>query len=734
MTNRYTPTDLIRHGVFGVEHFGIVTVVWFDVPDRSENVLASGFDDDLRDAFRAATNGGARAVVIASTKPGSFCAGADVEEIDALPNVEAARTLSRTAQEAMEFVRAHPLPVVAAIDGTCLGGGLELALACDRRVAADTDDTEFGFPEVQLGLLPGAGGTFHLPELIGVTAALPLLVEGDTVGIERARSLGIVDDVTHRAILLDVALAAAGDLARGDDPTPAADPDRGVTDRVADLAVANTGVGRRFALDRARDRVEASSGRRMPAPLRLLDVVAVGLERGARAGLDAEARAFGDLVMTSQSANLRRMLLDRAALGREARARADRLDADTARVGVIGGGLMGAGIAEVSLTKAGCSVRLRDVDVDATRRALASVHDVLDIRHIDLPRQREILARVTTTTELTGLADVDVCIEAVVEDADVKRQVFAEVEPELASDAVLATNTSSIPLAQLGRELADRSRFVGMHYFSPVGRVPLLEVIRAAETSEHTLDVAVATGRQQAKTVVVVADGPGFYTSRILARYLDEAARIAESGTDPGAVDDALEAAGMAVGPFKLLDDVGIDVGHEISSVLHDGLGDRFEPSGALQRLVDDDRQGRKNRRGVYLYDDSGERTRDGEVDPDVLGLLRTADRQRIESRVSSTTDDEIVTRCLLAMSTEAVRCLDDGVIDSPRDGDVAAVMGLGFPPETGGPFSFIDARGTAEVGEICRRYAERFGTRWDPPSRLDGTLLRSHAQKEEAT
>ncbi|MEZ5407529.1 MAG: 3-hydroxyacyl-CoA dehydrogenase NAD-binding domain-containing protein [Acidimicrobiales bacterium] len=707
---------MTHSGAFHGERRNGLGIIWFDVPGRSQNVLQAGFDHDLREALDGLTGtDGVEAIVIASGKPHSFCAGADVDMLDESSSAADLVALSRRAQRAMDAVRSLDVPVVVAIAGSCLGGGLELALAGRYRIAADDDDTEFGLPEVQLGLTPGAGGTQYLPRVVGVRRALDMMLSGTTVPPGKAKSMGLIDEVVHPSILIDVALETARTLAGGQ--CQGSRP--GWRDRLQEKILAENRVGREVVFRTARSQIEARTGHRMPAPHRILDVVRTGLEQGVEDGLAAEAEAFGDLAMTPQSRSLRGIFFDRRALAREADDRVAAHDVHVERIGVVGGGLMGSGIAEVSLSKAGHSVRLRDVDDAATRAALASVHDVLDARHVRPAQQARRLDRLTVTTGTSGFGDVDACIEAVVENAEIKGSVFQQIEPLLNQDAILATNTSSIPLSDLVRHVARPDRFVGMHYFSPVGRVPLLEVVRGDFTSERTVAVATAIGRAQGKTVVVVGDRAGFYTSRILAAYLGEAARLTEAGADPAEIDGALESLGFPMGPFRLLDSVGIDVAHEISEVLHAALGDRFRPAPLLDRLVAAGHKGRKNAKGVYRYrSDDGEVVGGDEIDESVRAMLSTA----AGAGQSGPSPETLAERCLLALVLEAVRCLDEGVIASARDGDAAAVFGLGFPPQIGGPFRYVDERGRAAVVDACRRLADLDGDRWSPPPSMSDT------------
>lgn len=685
-----------------------VAVVLIGRPDRPQTTLRPGLGRELeRTIDELDGDTGVRAIVIAGAAPGSFLAGADIGLLHGIDRADEAEALARDAQRLTGRVAASTTPVVAAIRGACLGAGLELALACRARVAADDEATTLGQPEVQLGLVPGAGATQRLPRLIDLAEALSLIVTGSTVPPGKARKLGLVDEVVHPEIVVDAAAEQARRLADG---APQPERDRGLVDRARSLALGGNPVGRNIVLKQATERVARETHGTMPAPMRAIEVVRTGLDEGVEAGLDAEARAFGELAVTSVSRNLRALFLARQAtkdVGTDAEPRPVR------KVGVLGGGLMGAGIAEVTSTKAGLPVRLRDIDDDAVRGGLRSVRQVLDIRGADDDEAAAVLGRITATTGTEGFADADVVIEAVIEKLDVKKTVFGQIEPVLRPDAVVATNTSALPLARLAEALDRPERLVGMHYFSPVGKVPLLEVVRGERTEPAAVATAAALGRRQGKTAIVVNDGTGFYTSRILGPYFNEAAHQVAEGVPIERIDDALEAWGYAVGPFRLLDDVGIDVAHEIAGELQGAFGERMRPHELLDRLVADDRKGAKNGRGVYRYAPSGDGfERSDGVDPAVAAL---SDAREPVDRPP----DEIAERCLLRMVDEAVRCLDDGVLRSPGDGDLGAVLGLGFPPQLGGPFRYVDDRGPGEVVERMRALAADHGDRWRPADRL---------------
>jgi 3-hydroxyacyl-CoA dehydrogenase/enoyl-CoA hydratase/3-hydroxybutyryl-CoA epimerase len=697
--------------LFHVQRRGEIAVITFDVPGQSVNTLRPGFDeafDALLDEVQHDPQ--IRAAVLVSGKRESFIAGADIELFRDVTSAEDGTRLARVGQRVAHRMAANDKPLVAAIHGTCVGGGLELAMACQARIATDHPSTRLGQPEVQLGLIPGAGGTQRLPRMVGLEQALELILTGKDISASRALRLGLVDDVVHPAILLDVAcehalrLAGGGQVGRGRTAS--------LVNRVRSVVLEDNQVGRALVFRQAEATVRAArAGDTMPAPLRAIEVIRMGVERGADAGFAAEAEAFGELLVTPQARNLVRVFEMRQGLRREAR-QATAAARDIGKVAVVGAGLMGAGITAVTVGRAGIPVRLRDLERDALRRGMRSVHDYLEHRvqrrRISAHERDRLLALVHPGTDHRGFGRVDLVIEAVVEDLAVKHQVIKEITQVTGPDTIFASNTSSLPIDQIADGHPRPEQVVGMHYFSPVPRVPLLEVVEGPRTADWVRATAVDVGRRQGMTVVVVGDGPGFYTSRILGPYISEAAHLLSDGASVDAIDEALERLGFPVGPFRLIDEVGIDVAAKIARVLRDGLGERMAPSPTMEAVVADGRHGRKNGRGFYRYGtEQGERLR-GEVDTSIYELVQRNPRPAPDR-------DEIVERALLAMVNEAVWTLNDGVLRSPRDGDAAAIFGLGFPPALGGPFRYVDDRGVAEVVDRLRGLAATHGPRFTP-------------------
>ena len=676
------------------DHVGVITI---DVPDEKMNTLKAEFAAQIAAIIaQARKNPQLLGLVLISGKPDNFVAGADISMIDRCRNAHEAEALARQGQEVMAAIAALPFPVVAAIHGACLGGGLELALACNTRICSLDDKTRIGLPEVQLGLLPGSGGTQRLPRLIGVQKALPLILTGKNLRAKQAKKLGIVDDAVPQAILLDTAIAQVkkGKFRRA--PLP-------LRDRLLQGPVARQAL---FAL--VRRETDRKTQGNYPAAQRIIEVVRIGLEQNSQAGYAAEARAFGELAMTPESAALRSLFFASTALKKENGTRAEpRL---IQRVGVLGGGLMGGGIASVSAINAGLPVRIKDISLQGINHALQTSWALLGKkvkrRQLSPAQRQQQMARISGGTDYQGFAHRDMVIEAVFEDLALKRQMVADVEAHCQPDTIFASNTSSIPIAEIAATAQRPQNIIGLHYFSPVEKMPLVEVIPHATTSPETLASTVTLARKQGKTPIVVADKPGFYVNRILTPYINEAMRCVVEGEPIDHIDRALVKFGFPVGPVQLLDEVGIDVGSKISPGLQQAYGERFAAPSALDAVIQDGRKGRKNGKGFYLYGSS--RFARKKVDPAVYSLLK---RKPVKTQSGA----QIAERCVLMMVNEAVRCLDEQVIRSPRDGDIGAVFGIGFPPFLGGPFHYIDRLGAAEVVSRLTQLEQQYGDRFAP-------------------
>lgn len=697
-----------------------VAVVTIDQPGEAQNTLraeSTGQFHALLDTIEA--DDAIRAVVVISGKEDSFVAGADIEMIRAVESAAEATQLSRDGQAAFARLEALRVPVVAAIHGACLGGGLELALACDARVASEEKATAFGLPEVMLGLVPGAGGTQRLPRLIGIAAALDLALTGKRLNARRAKKAGLIDEVVARAILLDVAVKRALGLAARSDKKPRSGrpfPSALTAAGAQEIALERNPLGRRVLFQQARKRLLAQSRGNYPAPERILEAMQEGYKRGIEAGYEAEARAFGELAMTRECEGLMSLFRGITALKKDSGVASDAAPRDVERVGVLGAGLMGAGVAYVTVQSADIDVRLKDRDDEGLARGLAAINSIyrkrVSRRRMRRTEAQRQMARITSTTDYSGFEGCDVVIEAVFEDLALKHRLLKDVEA-VAPDAIFASNTSSIPIAKIAAAAARPENVIGMHYFSPVEKMMLLEVIVTPDTSDEVTATAVALGKAQGKHVIVVGDGAGFYTSRILAPYINEAAWAISEGVPIEVVDEALMDWGFPVGPVTLLDEVGIDVASKIAPILEEAFGARMAAPGTAERLIADGRLGRKSGKGFYRYDKPAKKGAKKPVDESVYGLLEVTpsaagvDREALAERIG------------LMMVNEAVRCLEEGILRSPRDGDIGAVFGLGFPPFTGGPFRYVDQVGASYVVDRLRAFEATHGERFAPAPML---------------
>jgi 3-hydroxyacyl-CoA dehydrogenase/enoyl-CoA hydratase/3-hydroxybutyryl-CoA epimerase len=650
--------------------------------------------------------------ILVSGKEDSFVVGANIDMLKTIKFASDAEKMSRELVKELDRLRLLPKPTVAAVNGQALGGGFELALACKAIVLSDDKKTAVGLPEVQLGLLPGANGLLRVAERAGLQVALDLGLTGKNVRPSKAKRIGLCEEVCAPAVLIQAALRILQDLLAGKEVSPHR---KGLVLDAAHLqrlALESTPIGRGVLFRKARQETRKKTHAHYPAAERILDVLECFGSKGFSAAADLEAKSFGELVVSETAHRLIEIFFATTALKKDtgiddASVKPRKVE----HVGMLGGGLMGGGIAYVTI-QGGITVRLKDKDDSGVGRGLAYVKGILDGRvkkkQISREERDQVFARLTATTDYTGLKLVDVVIEAVFEDLALKQQVLKEVEDRTADACIFASNTSSIPITQIAAHSRRPHNVVGMHYFSPVHKMPLLEVIRTEKTDKEVVATAVLLGKKQGKTVIVVKDGAGFYTSRILAPLMNEAAQMLAEGIPVEAIDGAMVDWGWPVGPIQLLDEVGIDVATHVGDVLLAAFGDRLSPPGTLARLAADDRKGRKNGRGFYRYDKDAMKGGKRQVDPSALKALGIEPKGRLPA-------EEIQMRCSLQLVNEALLCFGEGLLRSPRDGDVGAIFGLGFPPFRGGPFRYTDGIGAAEILRRVLGYEDRFGKRWTP-------------------
>jgi len=684
-----------------------IALVTLDLKGEPVNKISRAVKDEFLVTFAGLERDAAvQAVALFSGKPENFIAGADIEEFVKLTTAAEAERLSADGQELLERIARFPKPIAVGIHGACLGGGLEFALACRYRVATDHPKTQLGLPEVQLGLLPGAGGCQRLPRLIGARAALDSILSGKAEPALKAFRLGIVDELVHQAILRDVTIAAAKRMATGWRPR------RRRRGGFVGWLLDGNPLGRSLLFRTARKRVLTQTKGNYPAPLAALEAVQHGLRRGMAAGLKREAQLFGQLAVTDVSRKLVQIFFATTQLKKDFGVANAPAPVEVRRLGVVGAGFMGSGIAGTAVSQARVDARLKDADLPRVHKGLVAAREILDER---LKRRRitkyehtRLVALLSGGDSYAGFGRADLVIEAVFEDLAVKQEVLREVEAATHDKVVFASNTSTIPIAQIAAAGRRPEQVIGMHFFSPVARMPLVEVIPSEHTAPWVTSTAVAFGRRMGKTAVVVKDSPGFWINRLLTPYMNEAGHLLQEGVAIDEMDHLMVQFGFPVGPITLLDEVGLDVGEKVVGVMHAAFGERFAPPPGFAGMVKAGRLGRKVGKGFYTYAGG----KKGDVDPAVYQLIGTQPNGGPRAA-------EIIQRLVLVMLNEAARAVGEGIVRSPRDGDVAAIFGFGFPPFRGGPLRHADDLGAARlVGEL-ERLAERLGSRFAPNETL---------------
>jgi len=681
---------------------GIAHLV-MDVIDDTMNTLKAEFGEQVAEVLAEIKSDTAiTGVVLCSGKKDSFVAGADINMINDCQTKEEVVALARQGQMIFSQLEQLAVPVVAAINGACLGGGLELAMACHARVCSDSPKTALGLPEVQLGLLPGGGGTQRLPKLVGVQKALDMMLTGKQLKAKQALKAGLVNDVVPNSILIATAekMALAGNFKQTVK----------FKSSMVNKFLEGTSVGRGIVYKQAKKSVLSKTKGNYPAPVKIIKCVKTGMEQSPAKGFQVEAEHFSDLVMSPESAQLRNLFFATTDMKKE-QGVADVMPEKITKAAVLGGGLMGGGIAFVTATKAGIPARIKDIAHQGISHALKYSFDLLNkkvkrrfIRKSEMQKQ---MAMITGSVDYSGFKEVDIVVEAVFENLELKQNMVLEVEQHAKESTIFASNTSSLPIGNIAAKAIRPENVIGLHYFSPVDKMPLVEIIPHDGTSDQTVSTTVAFAKKQGKTPIVVKDKAGFYVNRILAPYMNEAAMLLLSGEPIDKLDKALVNFGFPVGPMQLLDEVGIDVGAKIGPILQADLGDRFAAPSAFSKLLDDGRLGKKADKGFYLYGKNAKKGKK-QVDESIYSLLNLKPSGSLSA-------EEIAKRCTFMMLNEAARCVDEGIVRNARDGDIGAIFGIGFPPFLGGPLRYIDKIGAQSLVAQLSQWAELHGERYEP-------------------
>ena len=705
-------------------------VAWltFDVIGDAQNTLKAEFAEEFENIFELIEKSSEiKAIILISGKENGFVAGADISMLQDLTTEESVVELAQKGHHIFEKMESLQMPIIAAINGACLGGGLELALACSYRVSTDNKSSKFGLPEVQLGVLPGGGGTQRLPRLVGIATSLDLMLTGKQLNAKRAKKIGLIDEVVASANLRKAAEKAALKLANKTKKIVSqlnykVKPSSFLSvGELQKLGLETTSYGRKIIFDKALQTVNKKTRGNYPAPEKIINCVAAGMEEGFEKGLEVEAKSFAELVMSAEAKQLMNIFFATTEMKKETGVSSDVTLRDIDRVGILGGGLMGAGIAFVTADKANKKVRIKDQNEQGVNHALKYCWEIyrkkLKRKHININDASKRFARITGTTDYQGFKRCELVIEAVFESLELKQQMVSDIEllarEKEQGKTIFGSNTSSIPISKIAEGAKHPENIIGLHYFSPVEKMPLLEIVVTDKTSDDVIATCVEFGKQQGKTVIVVKDGAGFYTSRILAPFINEAGHILAEGVAIEKIDRALKNTGFPVGPITLLDEVGIDVGTKIAPILAEAFGDRMLPPKLFEKLQEDDRKGKKNKRGFYNYHNKSAFGKGKkEVDSSVYSLLGVTPN-------NSMSEEDISQRCLLQMVNESVMCLQEGILTSARDGDIGAIFGLGFPPFLGGPFRYVDSIGVDKIVSQLKFLEEKYGERFKPAKML---------------
>ena len=707
---------------FDVDADGIALITW-DMAGRSMNVINADVTEELGKLVESiAADAAVKGAVVTSGKA-TFCAGADLTLLERLASVFAtmAKTQGEEAANAMLFAESRKLsqlyrrietcgkPFVCALNGTAMGGGFELALACHYRVAAENPATRLGLPEIKIGLFPGAGGTQRIARMLQPADALQFLLKGDQLKLDRAKAMKLVDAVVPQADMVKAAkdwIKAGGKAVKPWDEKGFRLPGGAVYSKAGMMTFpAANAIYRRETYDN------------YPAARAILQVVYEGLLLDIDTALRVESRWFAKILRSPEAASMiRSLFVSMQELNKGARRPADVPPTTLKKIGVVGAGFMGAGIAQVSAA-AGLAVVLIDRDQETADKGKAGLHKALSDRvmkgRMKGAERDELLARITPTPDYGALKDCDLVIEAVFEDRKVKFDVLAKIQAVIGDNAILGSNTSTLPISSLASEFKDPARFIGIHFFSPVDRMMLVELILGKKTGHKAQATALDFVRAIRKTPIVVNDSRGFYTSRVVGTYIREGHLMLAEGIPAAMIENVGRMAGMPVGPLSLNDEVAVDLAWKILKATEADLGEKAidkRQKALLQEMVEKrGRYGRKNGKGFYDYPANGPKTlwpgltelQPKKLDPDKIDI------------------EELKLRLLGMQALETARCFEEHVLTDVREADVGSILGFGFAPFSGGTLSWIDMMGTKRFVEMCKKLEKKCGARFAPSKLL---------------
>ncbi len=668
-------------------------VIEFDQPDSKVNVLSALSLTELEEAIlQLKKRQDLKGVCILSRKQDIFIAGADIKEIEKITSSSEAEVKAQAGQKILNALETLSIPSIALINGACLGGGLEMALACDYRLASFSDKVKLGLPEVKLGIIPGFGGTKRLPRLVGLRKGLEMILSGDSVSGSEALKIGLVDGLTLQNRLLEEGI---GFLRQKGGKRKEYNPK--LKGRV-NILLDKTYSGRLILKGQTKKVVLKNTKGQYPAPLMAIEVVTKNYGARLTQALDREAKAFGQLSIGVISKNLISVfyLVEKYKKAKWAQAAPRQIR----KCALLGAGVMGGGIAQL-FSYYGLPVRMKDLNYQALGRGLKQAKEVYDYavkkRKIKVNKADSGMGLISPATTYSGFSNSDLIVEAVVEDMRIKKAVWNEVNSVAARDAIFASNTSCLSIATMTEGVENKSRVIGMHFFNPVHRMPLIELIRAEGTSDETVATVVEFSKKIGKTPIVVKDSCGFLINRILIPYLMEAGFLLEEGAEFEKIDKVALSFGMPMGPFTLMDEIGLDVGYKVALLLEENFGQRMKVAEILKRVYERKWFGKKVGTGFYIY-----KGKKREPNREVYSLISN-------ERKPSLSGPDILKRMLYRMVNEAGMCLEEGVCQEASDVDIGMIMGTGFPPFRGGLLRYADSIGCDKIVVDLERFKEKF-------------------------
>jgi 3-hydroxyacyl-CoA dehydrogenase/enoyl-CoA hydratase/3-hydroxybutyryl-CoA epimerase len=696
-----------------------VCTIWMDQKKEKINKIGPDLIGLFEEVFSELDKDDSIKAFVLTSKKKDFIAGADIEAFQKVEKPGDWKPIAQKGHAILNQIEKSKKPIVAAIHGNALGAGLEIALACHARIASNDKSTKVALPEVKLGLLPGGGGTQRLPRLVGLQAALDMMLTGKNVFPYPALKMGLVDKVVHVSSLQNAAQKMALELVgkpikreRNElnlETVKAGFPaiQKALTGLVLEAPLVN-----KIVFTEAKKMVDKQAHGNYPAPYKIMECVEIGWNQGIEKGYAAEVEKFEELILSPVSRQLINIFF--AMTDKKKNPYGEDKVKHVHRLGMIGAGFMGAGIAEVSMDD-DMHVLLKDINQEMINSAYKTIYNDYNkkvskkaMTKIEL---EEKMALLSGSLNYSDLDNQEIIIEAVFEDLKLKQNILKDVEANAKPNTIFATNTSALPIKAIAANAKNPELVIGMHYFSPVPKMPLLEIIKTDKTADWVIATCFDVGVRQGKTVIVVNDGPGFYTTRILAPLMNEAQLMLDEGGDILQIDREMNLFGYPVGPITLSDEVGIDVGAHIMSgeLMQEMLKQRpdFKVSKTLLEISKAGYKGRKNKKGFYKYDENGKKV-SGQVDPNIYSYYGGNARKKFDA-------NEIHMRCGIAMVNEAALCLEEGIIENPLDGDIGAIFGLGFPPFRGGPFRYVDTLGAQQVVDILNDLAAKHGARFKP-------------------